>query len=268
MRVVGTVGTVMVAGALLFGARTAEAQRLRGRIYLTQHEVPRGLSERQLLRWARGHDTTRLYETREDELDDREWRANLVISFNRPPDDLEFHVLFYDTQDGPRRFLRDMSTYVNDPHQKTYVQRIRLERPEFQPNRRTEMVVTVRRAEVARRSFHLLGEERRRSGEVSFSEDETPEGQAAAARAQAEQQQRQQQQEPEIDPYEEPTMESSDVDPTEMELIGPADSPPAARPSEAGRSGGLCSVSRGAPPYAPGLLCFGVLVAFAIRRRR
>lgn len=262
-------GMVVVAAALLWGALPAEAQRLRAQVFLTQQEVPRGLSERQLLGWARRANARRLHETREAELDDREWKANLVVAFNRPPGDIEFHVLFYDTEDGSRRFLQDMSTYVNDANQETYVQRIRLERPEFKPNRRTELVVTVRRNEVARKEFHLLGEERRRSGEVSFSEEDTPEGRAAAARAQQEQQP-----EPEpVDeiPYEEPTMESSDVDPTEMELIG-AGGPPAAQPSEAGRSGGLCAVSAGTSGhllpwllFLPGLVLIG---RRALRRRR
>ncbi len=268
MRVLGIVSSVVVGAALLCGVRPAEAQRLRAQVFLTQQEVPRNLSERQLLGWARRSQSMRLHETREAELDDREWRANLVISFNRPPGDLEFHVLFYDTEDGPRRFLRDMSTYVNDPQQKTYVQRIRLERPEFEPNRRTEMVVTVRRAEVARKSFHLLGEERRRSGEVSFSEEETPEGQAAARRQQQEQQE-QAQPDPvdDVPAYEEPTTESSNVDPTEMDLIGPADAPPAAEPSEAGRSGGLCAAS-GSSSHTPAWMLLSSLLLLVRRRRR
>lgn len=262
-------GLALAVGVLVLpGEAQGQRRASRAQVYLTQARVPRGLSERQLLRWARGHNTTRLRETTEAELDDREWRANLIVHFNRPPGDIEFHVLFYDTEDGPRRFLQDMSTYVNDPDQETYVQRIRLERPEFKPNRRTELVVTLRRNEVARKTFHLLGEERRRSGEVSFSEEETPEGRAAAAREAREQQQEQEpvQQEPEIPSYEEPTTESSDVDPTEMQLIG-ANEPEPVEPSEAGRSGGLCSVGRtsgGASWIALG----AVAVAVATRRRR
>lgn len=245
----------------------AQGQRLRAQVFLTQAQVPRGLSERQLLRWARGHQSTRLHETREEELDDREWRANLIVHFNRPPGDIEFHVLFYDTEDGPRRFLQDMSTYVNDRDQETYVQRIRLERPEFEPNRRTEMVVTVRRQEVARKTFHLLGEERQRSGEVSFGEDETPEGRAAAARAEQPEPEPTAPPENEIPAYEEPTTESSSVDPTQMELVG-ANEPQGVEPSEAGRSGGLCSVGRGGPAAAPWLLSLAGVLLLARRKRR
>jgi MYXO-CTERM domain-containing protein len=158
------------AGATL--APPAHAQRMRAQIYLTQHRLPRSQSERQLLGWARGHQTTRLQETREANLEDRKWIAELIVNFNRPPDDLEFHILYYDTQDGPRRFVDDQTIYVNDRSQRTYVQRLNLTRPRFAPNRRMEMVVTVRREEVGRKAFQMLGEERRRTGEVSFSDEE------------------------------------------------------------------------------------------------
>ncbi len=101
----------------------------------------------------------------------------MITAFNRPPGDLEFHVLFYDIEDGARRFISDMSTFVNDRSQKTFVQRLRLERGDgrhdgFQPNRRMELVVTVRRREVGRKRFALIGEEIARTGRVDFSEGE------------------------------------------------------------------------------------------------
>ena len=112
-------------------------------------------------------------ETTSEPIPQRRWLGDLVIAFNGPPGDLEFHVLFYDLTDGARRFVDDLSTYVNDRTQKTYVQRIRLERPKFKPNRRMELVVTVRREEVGRATFDMIGEEVQRSGTVSFSDDDT-----------------------------------------------------------------------------------------------
>jgi hypothetical protein len=96
-----------------------------------------------------------------------------VISFTRPVDDMEFTVLFYDVHDGPRRFVDDMSTMVNKKTEKTFVQKLTLDRPKFKPNRNMELVVTVKREEVGRLKFGVLGEEIKRSGEVSFSDDET-----------------------------------------------------------------------------------------------
>ena len=154
-------------GPLAFSA-PAEAQRLRARVYLTQAALSRRLSERQVISFARGHQARRLQETTDQPIPEREWRANLVASFNRPIGDFEFQVLFYDLEEG-RRFLGPaLSIMVSDRNQKTFVQRVRLERPQFKPNRRMELVVTVRRQEVGRTRFETVGERIRHSGEVSF----------------------------------------------------------------------------------------------------
>jgi hypothetical protein len=150
----------------------AQAARLRAKVYIVQAKVPRKLTERGLIRFARSRNTRRLRETKEPKLKDRSWKANLVIAFNQPPGDLEFQVLFYDIHDGPRRLVEDLSTFVNDRSQKTYLQKIKLERPRFKPNRNMELVVVVRRREVARMKFGVLGQEYRRSGTVTFSDDE------------------------------------------------------------------------------------------------
>ena len=147
--------------------------RVRAQIYLTQQRVPGNLSERGVIGFGRRSNARLLQETTAEPLNQRKWLANMVLQFNQPPGDLEFHILFYDVEDGPRRFVEDMSTFVNDRAQRTYVQPIRLPRPRFRPNRRYELVVTVRRAEVGSKQFGLVGEEVRRSGEVSFTAEET-----------------------------------------------------------------------------------------------
>lgn len=161
------------AAAIVLPGSGADAQRgLRAQIYLTQARIPGNVSEQGLLSFARRTRQPRLQESDDSSIRDRKWLANMVVAFNRPVGDLEFHVLFYDVHDGPRRFVEDMSTFVSDRDQKTFVQRVRLERPRFRPNRNMELVVTVRRQEVGRLSFGLVGEEIRRTGEVDFSEDE------------------------------------------------------------------------------------------------
>jgi len=149
---------------------TADAQaRIRAQVFLTQARIPQGLDERGLLRFARGNRTARLQEVTDRPLAERDWRANLVVKFSRALGDLEFHVLFYDVHDGPRRFVDDLATYVGDRNQRTFVQRIRLRRPRYQPNRNMEGVITVRRQEVATFRFGIVGEEVQRSGEVDFT---------------------------------------------------------------------------------------------------
>jgi len=153
---------------------TAEAQRgLRATIYVTQAVIPRNLSERALLGFARGHQARAMNETTDTPLAQRRWLGNLVIQFSAPIDDLEYHALYYDTTDGARNFIDDMAINVHDRSQRTFVQRITLPRPRFRPNRSIEMVVTVRRAEVGRARFNLNGEEEQRSGVVTFSDEDT-----------------------------------------------------------------------------------------------
>lgn len=149
------------------------ATGLRAQVLLTQRGIPRSLSEAGVLRFAKQHKTTRLMEDREPPIKERYWFANMVVNFNAPIGDSEFEVLFYDTQTSERKFIAPaMTVFVNDRNQKTIVHKLRLKRPQFEPNRRMEMVLTVRRQEVGRYRFQILGEEVQRSGEVSFSEDE------------------------------------------------------------------------------------------------
>ena len=148
----------------------AEARALKASVYLTQHRVPKKLSLKGLLGFVRSHKASRLRETSEPKLDDRQFKAEMVTAFNAPPGDLEFHVLFYDVHDGQRRFIEDMSTFIDDRSQKVFLQRVKLPRPRFRPNRRMELVVTVKRAEVGSLKFMTHGEEKRHSGVVSFDE--------------------------------------------------------------------------------------------------
>ncbi len=182
MRHLPLISSSLIAAALALGAfafvSPAEGQRgLRAQVYLTQHRIPRNLSEQGLVRFARGHRARILRETTDQPIPEREWRAELITSFNRPLGDLEYKVLWYDVEDGPRRFVRDMTNYVSDRDQRTFVTRVRLPRGQgrsegFQPNRRFELVVTVRRAEVGRAQVTLAGQEIERSGSVTFSAEE------------------------------------------------------------------------------------------------
>lgn len=169
-----TLGVSLLGLALCDLTVDAQRGRLRARVFMTQHRIPRNLTERGLINFVRRHNARSLRETTHEELNDREWRAEMVTSFNRAPGDLEFQVLFYDIEDGGRRFVEPpLSTFISNREEKTFLQRLRLPRPEFRPNRRMELVVVVRRQEVGRQRFQLAGEERRHTGEVSFSDSDS-----------------------------------------------------------------------------------------------
>lgn len=172
-KLVSFLGAAVAAAAMAFAlVPAAEAASLKARVYLVQAKIPSKLSERSLIAFGRRNANRLLRETKDGEVKSRKWKAEMIVSFNRPVDDMEFQVLFYDVHDGPRRFVNDMAIMVSDRKQKTFVQKVTLPRPAFKPNRQMEMVVTVRREEVGRLKFGVVGEEIRRSGEVSFSDKE------------------------------------------------------------------------------------------------
>jgi hypothetical protein len=149
------------------------ASGLQAKIILTQRGISRSLSEAGVIRFASANKATRLMESSDAPVEDRQWNANLVVRFSRPVGDSEFEVLFYDIQTAERKFIAPaMTVFVNDRNQRTIVHKLRLKRPQFEPNRRLEMVVTVRRQEVGRYRFQILGDKVQHSGEVTFSDDE------------------------------------------------------------------------------------------------
>lgn len=168
-----TVGALSLVATALFVHPAQAGGGIKAQIYLTQAKIPTGLSEKGLIGFAHNNSMKFLHESTDEEVKKRKWKANLVVAFSRPVDDMEFQVLFYDIQDGPRRFIEDMSTMVNNRANKTFVQPISLARPTFKPNRQLELVVTVKRQEVGTLKFGVMGEEIKRSGQVSFSDEET-----------------------------------------------------------------------------------------------
>lgn len=263
---------VAIAATAWLSPQDAAAARLRARVYLVQHEIPGGLSEGQLLRFARGHDRNQLHETREEKLEDREWKANLVVHFTRPTGRREFQVLFYDTEEQ-RRFVRSQTVYLKDPQQQTYVHRLELQRPNFEPERRMEVVVTVGRTEVATESFQLRGEEKRNTGRVQFSGNGSSGGskneKKDATRDAGTGQQTTsdlEQERPEVSAEEagDPLQDPLPSTPTTGQK------PKGASPSEANRSGGLCALAPapGTGPWTSAALVALTLNALAVFRRR
>jgi hypothetical protein len=147
---------------------SVEAGSLKAQIFLTQNKIPNTLSQSGLMGFARSHKTARLRESAEEKLEERKFMAEMVTQFNGAIGDREFHVLFYDVHGGSRQFVEDLATFIDKPDQKVFVQRIKLPRPRFKPNRRMELVVVVKRSEVGALKFITDGEEVHRSGVVDF----------------------------------------------------------------------------------------------------
>ena len=163
-----------VAAAVLgwHGAPALSQGRLRADVFLIQKMIPSKMTEKGLIGFARGGNAKILRESAEPELAKRVWAGSMVVAFNQTPNDLEYHVLFYDVTEGSRRFVDDMSIFISDRSRKTFVQKFKLDRPRFRPNRRMELVVTVKRAEVGSRKFDMAGEEVKHDGVVNITDEQ------------------------------------------------------------------------------------------------
>jgi hypothetical protein len=143
------------------------------RVSLIQTPSPGKLTEKGLLGWAKKNQVSRLQELKGGPIESRMWMGEMIVEFGSPPGDLEYHVLFFDIEGGQRRFVEDMSVYVSDRSQRVFVQRFKLPRPRFIPNRKMELVVTVRRQEVGTLRFETTGEVPKRDNRVNFSDEDT-----------------------------------------------------------------------------------------------
>ena len=165
------------AFALTVQPEGADAQRRgRGAAYLVQGRVPRNLSPRQLLSFGRSHRARTLRETTGVPLNQRRWLAKLIVDFGGPINDVEFTVLVFDVTDGRRnrRLATSMEMFVSDRSQRAFANNFRLNRPEFSPEQKLEIVVTRRLREVAKVQVELKGERRRGTGAVDFTQQDGP----------------------------------------------------------------------------------------------
>lgn len=156
------VGVLAFSIALVIGfgfySETVQAGRLQAKVFITQEPIPRKLSEKDLLDFIKKHQMQKIEESKESNIKERGWTANLIIAFNGSPDTLEFDLVFYDVQKGVRVFVDRQNSLLNDKNQKTYVDKIKLKRPMYQPNRKMELAVVVKQAEVGSLKFSTVGE--------------------------------------------------------------------------------------------------------------
>lgn len=162
-----------IAGVQLLGDSSAQAQRIRGNVYLVQKKLPKRATAKSLARFGRANHRKVLQEIKAGPIKERYWPAEMIVKFNRPPGDREFEVAFFDVESGSPRFLRTMTTFINDPRETTFVQKIKLPRSKFKANQRYELVVRVKRQEAGRVKFGLAGEQIQHSGTVDFSDEDT-----------------------------------------------------------------------------------------------
>ena len=159
-RKVAATVALTVAFTVLFALfyQSAEARPSKAKIYMTQEKIPRKLTEKELVAFVKKHQTKRLEETKDSNIKKRIWKANVVFAFKRPLGAMEFDLVFYEIKRGVRILVERRNTLLNDSTQKTYLEKIKLRRPSYKPNRKMVLAVEVNRAEVGRFKFSTIGE--------------------------------------------------------------------------------------------------------------
>lgn len=156
-----------VVAAVMLASSVASAQRAQ--MYLSQAPIPARLSEQGLRGFMRGHAARQINE----ESDHQTWKFKVGTFFNSSPGDLECHLLFYDVEHGSRLFVTEMAVFLSNREETAFLQNVTLNRPQFKPQNRYIVVLTVRRNEMASANFELVGRPIYRSGQVEFSDEET-----------------------------------------------------------------------------------------------
>jgi hypothetical protein len=107
------------------------------------------------------------------------------VFLRREAGDLEAHLLFYDVERGREEFVSEMTVFLSDRTENTFLQPVTLERPMFKPMNRYMAALQIRRQRLAKKDFELIGQREARSGQVSFSDSETVDPEEAAAQQRA-----------------------------------------------------------------------------------
>jgi hypothetical protein len=159
--------------AIVVSPKAVEAGSLKATIHLTQHEISKSANtEQKLMRWLQSGvalaATRPAAETTEPEMDQRKFLINMVVAFNAPINDYEFTAHVYDIEDGPRGSDKLFPVMTPNKGDKVIVTKLKLPRPEFKPQRRYEVVIVVRKAEVGSKKFMTGGEKKKNTGLVEF----------------------------------------------------------------------------------------------------
>jgi len=103
---------------------------------------------------------------------DGTWQFEFMCFFATPLNDLQVNVKFFDLTEGNKRFVNAYDQFTSDRGQRILVSSLSLEKPQFAPNRKYEMVVSNRGRSLASTTFTLRGEGPNYSGKVEFSDQE------------------------------------------------------------------------------------------------
>jgi hypothetical protein len=103
-----------------------------------------------------------------------QWKIYYAAFFKCPLNDLEVKVTVYDVTDGSQRFIDSWEEYLTERGQRVIIGNVRLKRQDGKVNPNSKMLIVMesKGAIVASASFYILGEGKKFTGKVEFTDEE------------------------------------------------------------------------------------------------
>ncbi|MBI4508701.1 MAG: hypothetical protein HY698_03630 [Deltaproteobacteria bacterium] len=105
----------------------------------------------------------------------KQWKVHYAAFFRKPLNDLEVTVKLFDVTGGAMRMVESFQQYLDARGQRVILGNLKLKKGDggYEPNTKILMVMEADGKAVAQGGFYILGEGRKYSGKVEFSEEET-----------------------------------------------------------------------------------------------
>jgi hypothetical protein len=170
------VGFVLWLGLMFSSSPAAAAKKpedvFGGRIMVSDKPYPlEAKSANAYIQTVKKQSKDRFQEDKEK----TQWKIYYAAFFKKPVNDLEIKTTLYDITDGNQRFIDSWEEYLNDRGQRVVIGNLKLKRQDgkVNPNSKIMLVMESGGKIVASTQFYILGEGKKYTGKVEFSDEET-----------------------------------------------------------------------------------------------
>jgi hypothetical protein len=168
---------VVVCLGLLAGMTKARAaspeDMFKGKIIITKKRLPMKFSSQgAFVAELQKSKTDRIWPTEEKDAEQGIWNLEYIAFFEKPLNDNEIQVKFYDITNGDRRYVAGDPQYTRERGSRIFGSSIQLAKPEFDVRHQYFMTVESGHRVIASTKFWLLGKGANYSGKVEFSDAE------------------------------------------------------------------------------------------------
>lgn len=166
---------ILISSVLLITMLAAPAfasdpnQVFKGKIMLSKKRFPlTAKSKSAYVAAVRKQSTTTFHENKADGT----WKIYFAAFLNRPLNDVEYVIKFYELGRGTQQLLGASEAFSDERGQRTIVSNITLDKKSFGVNKQLLMTIENRGQVYASARFKILGEGERYTGKVDFTEEE------------------------------------------------------------------------------------------------